>query len=365
MKRIGLILAVALCMALPSFAARYRVSDAGIMQYTNPGAKILSGQIVDLTYRYGIAAGDIASNATKSVFLDGVWLLARADTNAIALGANVYFNSISNVTGTAGVGQYIGQCVEAVEVCTSLTDSLGRVNKFVKVDIGAPQKQIVVGVDTQPHDADLDILAAGLTDASVWIGDSADAPAIKALSGLFTIDRDGVATATTTGPAVTNVATQSEIDCLDSITPATAAALTGLGPPTTASAITGFGPHTTANAVTDYAAPTTTDAVYGVTVTLQTAVGYDSTGAAITNAAGIEIAMVTGVVVDVSATAVLTALGTPTTAAAITALGTPTTAAAVTGYASTTTANFIQTITSNVVQALKTVYFETGTFAKP
>ena len=159
MKRIGLILAMALCMALPSLAARYRVSEAGIIDYTNSAAKILSGQIVDLTYRYGIAAGDIASNKTGSVFLDGVWLLARADTNAIALGANVYQNSISNVTGTAGVGKYIGQCVEAVTVCTELTNSLGQVIKFVKVDIGAPQRQIVVGTDIQAHSANLDKMA--------------------------------------------------------------------------------------------------------------------------------------------------------------------------------------------------------------
>lgn len=159
MKKLFLILAMALCIAAPTFGARYRVSDAGIVNYLNTGAAIASGDIVDLGYRYGIASADIASNASKSVFTEGIWLLKRADTNAIALGANVYYNSASNVTGTAGAGGYIGQCVEAVTACTELTNSIGQVIKFVKVDIGAPQKQIIVGTDIQAYSANLDRLA--------------------------------------------------------------------------------------------------------------------------------------------------------------------------------------------------------------
>jgi len=387
MKKLLLISAVALCMAAPSFGARYRVSDAGIVAYENTGAAIASGDIVDLGYRYGIAAGDIASNTTKSVFTDGIWNLKRADTNAIALGANVYVDSASNVTGTAGAGGYIGQCIEAVAVCTSLTDSLGRVDKFVKVDIGAPQKQIIVGTDTEAWDADLDILAAGLANSKLWIGSSAGAPAQKLFSGLFTNDSDGVATATTTGSAVTGVATTvatvlsgvsvaTEIDCLDSITPTTAAALTGLGSPTTVNAVTAYAAPQTADAITTLGTPTTANAVTGydstttksvvTNITLQySGTLYDSTGAALTNAAGIEVSIVTNMLVeygDVLASlgspttwAAITGFGAHTTAAAVTNLGAATVSACVTAYGSPTTADFINAITSNVVQAAKTL----------
>lgn len=204
MKKIFVALAVALCMVMPAFCAQNHVSDAGAVAYLNPGAKILSGQIVDLTYRYGIAASDISSNETETVFTDGIWRLARADTNAIVLGANVYQSSATNVTGTSTGNRYIGVCVQAVTVCTAVYDSVGMPSKWVNVDIGAPQRQIVIGVDTQPHSSYLDTLALGLASNKYWVGSVLGAPAAFPFSGLFTTTVGGVAAATTTGLALTN-----------------------------------------------------------------------------------------------------------------------------------------------------------------
>jgi hypothetical protein len=92
---------------------------------------------------------------------------------------------------------------------------------------------------------------------------------------------------------------------------------------------------------------------------------YDSTGAALTNAAGIEVSIVTNMLVeygDVLASlgspttwAAITGFGAHTTAAAVTNLGAATVSACVTAYGSPTTADFINAITSNVVQAAKTL----------
>jgi predicted RecA/RadA family phage recombinase len=364
MKKTFLVLAMALCIAAPTFGARYRVSDAGIVQYKNTGAAIKSGDIVDLGYRYGIAAGDIASNATKSVFVDGIWLLARGNTNAIALGANVYQNSASNVIGTAGAGKYIGQCVEAVANVTDLTNILGQVDQFVKVDIGAPQRQIIVGTDIEAWDATLDTLSAGLASNKVWIGNASGEPAQQTLNGLFTITPGGVASASTTGAAVTGVATTAATVLSGLGSPTTVNAVTAYAAPQTADAIIALGTPTTADAVTSYGSPTSdtfvkeygspTTAAFGNALTLQTTTGYDSTGAAITNAAGETIAFVTNVTLTTANA--ITALGSATTASGLTALGTPTTAAAITGFAAHTTAAAVTNLGSATVSAVVTSY---------
>ncbi len=362
MKKMFLISAMALCIAASAFGARYRVSDAGIISYLNPGTAIKSGDIVDLGYRYGIAGGDIASNATRSVFTDGVWKLKRADTNAIALGANVYFNTTTNVTGTAGAGGYIGQCVEAVDICTSLTNNKGEVIEFVKVDIGAPQKQIIVGTDIQAYDATLDTLSAGLTSNKVWIGNSSGEPSQKTLSGLFVIDTGGVASASTTGAGMTNVTTTtatvlagvavaSEIDVLDGITPAVAAAVTGLGSATVAPAVT--------NATVGGGVLSGVDLVVtNVVVSSSEFVYLDGASNIVTNTFVTAVTFETGIAAVSSPTITLESGN------------------MVTAYGSPTTANFVTGITSNVVTAAKTLSTttdsvidsitpQTDTFVKP
>ena len=154
-----MIMAVLAFMARPAFAAGNFVHDNGTVTYSNASAAISSGNLVDLGDRYGIAAADIASNAIGTVFTKGIWSLARADTNAIAAGAKVFYASVSTVDGTATADEYVGLCAEAVAVCTALTNSLGEVNKYVWVDLNAPQRQSIVGTDVQAYDADLTRLA--------------------------------------------------------------------------------------------------------------------------------------------------------------------------------------------------------------
>jgi hypothetical protein len=229
-------------------------------------------------------------------------------------------------------------------------------------------------------------LTSTLASNKVWIGSAAGEPAAQNLSGLFTITPAGVASAETTGPAVTSIATTavtvltggsvaSEIDVLDSITPAVAAAVTAVGAIQTDDVVTEYGSPTSDTFVKDYASPTTVTVITNGILQAIAGPFYDNTSAVITNSAGDEIAqIITNVVFETGS--VLSALGSATTASALTGLGAATTIPAVTNLAASTTADFVNSITSNVVQAAKTlstttddvidsVTPTTATFAKP
>jgi predicted RecA/RadA family phage recombinase len=364
MKKMFIMLAIALCMVVPAFCAQNHVSDAGSVAYLNPGAKILSGQIVDLTYRYGIAASDISSNETETVFTDGIWRLARADTNAIVLGANVYQSSATNVTGTSTGNRYIGVCVQAVAVCTSVYDSSGNPSKWVNVDIGAPQRQIVIGVDTQPHSAYLDTLALGLASNKYWVGSVLGAPAAFPFSGLFTTTVGGVASATTTGLAWTNiaggvVATNIGLTMtnMTAVVPVTVTNMTAVVPVTTTNMLASL-TKTTTN-MTAVVPVTVTNMLASVGVSTMSLVYLDASSNVVTQT------VVTAVSENVSA---IGSAGTPTLSAvlgdvtenvsAIGSAGTPVLSAI--GSAGTPT---LSSIVGNA--SIQTATPQTDTFVKP
>jgi len=176
MKKIVGLMSLAL-LACSAFAAGNFVHDSESVAYLNTSSAITAGHLVDLGDRYGVAKADIASNATGTVQIKGVWSFQRADTNAIAAGAAVYYSTASNVTGTAAADKYVGQCTEAAAVCTALTNSVGEYNKFVKVDINVPQRQCIVGTDLQAWDTDLDRLALNNGASLTNVPSSAITPA--------------------------------------------------------------------------------------------------------------------------------------------------------------------------------------------
>ncbi len=216
---------------------------------------------------------------------------------------------------------------------------------------------VIVGDGADP-DFYLDSTELNSNKTEVW---SKFGRAYQGITTATSVNMTNVALSTET--VLTGVTIASEIDVLDSVTPSVAAALTGLGSATTTNAITALGTPTTVDAYTGFGAHTVTNVISGISLTLQTCKVYDSTGVACSNAAtgGAEIEVVTNVTLSIDdVVAVIESLGTPTTAAAITGFGAPTTAAAVTAYASPTTANFVNGITSNVVQAAKTLSTSTA-----
>lgn len=157
-KLIGLTAAI-VCAAV-AYGAQGYVHDTGQVAWTNDGAAVVSGQIVDLGDRYGIALSDQASNAVGTVATLGVWSLQRADTNAVADGASLFYSTATSVTATATADRYIGQAVGAVPEVGDLTNSLGKVDQYIDVDLNAPQRQVIVGTDVQAYAAILTTIAA-------------------------------------------------------------------------------------------------------------------------------------------------------------------------------------------------------------
>ncbi len=112
-------------------AAQNYVRAAGYVEYTNPGAAIESGAVVNLGNRYGVAMGDIASNETAVVRTVGVFDFAVATNNAVAILAPVYWDSSNEqVTDTAADGTYIGVALKAHSVSTT--------QRRIPVDLNAP-----------------------------------------------------------------------------------------------------------------------------------------------------------------------------------------------------------------------------------
>lgn len=194
-----------------------------------------------------------------------------------------------------------------------------------------------------------------------------------------------------TALAVTNVEVATTVDALDSVTPAFKDAWTNA---TAAVTVTG-GDAVGTNATTTDSALFVTNASVGggmdvgtnitsivnnlvltnVLVTIETGTGYDSTGAAVTNAAGDIMALATNFSLTLQygsalASATLeTGTLTPTISlergTALTGVTLETGAITATSTLTPETGEFVSGITSNVVTPVNSISFETDTFVTP
>lgn len=89
--------------------AKY-VQDGKSLNFRNTtAATIACGDVVLLTQRYGIAAGNIPPASVGVVAVDGVYELPAENTVAFEVGQSVYWNpSDKKVTATAGELKGIG-----------------------------------------------------------------------------------------------------------------------------------------------------------------------------------------------------------------------------------------------------------------
>ncbi|UGQ45085.1 DUF2190 family protein [Massilia endophytica] len=83
--------------------AKNYVQEGGVLDYTNStGAAILSGALVVLNKRVGVALADIAIGATASVAVEGVFTLPKLSTDDTKLGEELYWDAAnSRLTETA------------------------------------------------------------------------------------------------------------------------------------------------------------------------------------------------------------------------------------------------------------------------
>ena len=79
------------------------VQQGAALDYTTTEA-VKNGAVVPLGTRIGVAAGDIPAGGTGAVHVEGVYRLAKASGEALAMGAAVYYDAAADaITGRASV----------------------------------------------------------------------------------------------------------------------------------------------------------------------------------------------------------------------------------------------------------------------
>lgn len=133
---VGLMVAV---IAVTVFGADNFVQSAGNLLWTNPGADVSSGELVDIGERYAVALVDIASNATGTVKTDGVFEFLRSETNAITIGDPIYYSNATTIKAAGAANVYVGAAAETVSGISTAT--LAAATAKIKVDLNATAEQ--------------------------------------------------------------------------------------------------------------------------------------------------------------------------------------------------------------------------------
>lgn len=179
-------IALAGLIALNPFSAQAapnRVADSGQVEYTNTtGSNIESGDLVDLGDRYGVAAGDIASNTMGVVWTEGRFRFYRTTTNAITQGTALYRSSATSITVTATADTYVGALAVPVDNVATAAYAAG---VYAVVDLNADHRQSIVGTDVQAYDADLTTLG-GISGITSNFSGSITSLLIQVKNGLVT-----------------------------------------------------------------------------------------------------------------------------------------------------------------------------------
>lgn len=136
MKKLILMATVWAVFGALAFGAMNYVAPAGSFAWTNPSADVSSGDLVAIGDRYAVVMVDIASNETGTVMTEGVFAFTRNETNSIAAGDLLYFDSATSVTVTATAGAYVGCAVQTLGNVSAINWTNGTVNK-VWVDLNA------------------------------------------------------------------------------------------------------------------------------------------------------------------------------------------------------------------------------------
>lgn len=93
------------------------VSEGAVIDYANAGAAISSGDVVNMNGVLGVALGDIATSATGSVMIKGIFRLPKATTAVIAQGETLVYDSSASAfddsNATPASGDVSGICAVA------------------------------------------------------------------------------------------------------------------------------------------------------------------------------------------------------------------------------------------------------------
>jgi len=94
------------------------VQEGGVIQYTNGGTAISSGDVVVMGEIIGVAMVDIANGETGSVAIEGVFNLPKVDAAVIAQGESVIYDvgasEFDDNAATPATGD-VSKCCVAME----------------------------------------------------------------------------------------------------------------------------------------------------------------------------------------------------------------------------------------------------------
>jgi len=178
---IGLMVAV---IAVTVFGADNFVQSAGNLLWTNPGADVSSGELVDIGERYAVALVDIASNATGTVKTDGVFEFLRSETNAITIGDPIYFHDANTIKAAGAANVYVGAAAETVSAISTAT--LAAATAKIKVDLNATAEQDIYTYKTGAALGATALQPNAVNATNVIVSGDAKTNTIIVLKGLIT-----------------------------------------------------------------------------------------------------------------------------------------------------------------------------------
>jgi len=90
------------------------VQPGEVIEWTNGGSAVVSGQAVLMTARLGVALEDIANGAAGQVAVSGVYTLPKLSTDTPAQGAPLYWDAGNgHLTTTASTHKQAGYAFRA------------------------------------------------------------------------------------------------------------------------------------------------------------------------------------------------------------------------------------------------------------
>lgn len=90
------------------------ISQGSMMEYSNAGSAIAAGDVVAFTWGCGVASVDIAASTGKgSLAVEGVFLLKKEASLAIAQGDIVYWDDTANEVDKTNTNNKLGYAHKA------------------------------------------------------------------------------------------------------------------------------------------------------------------------------------------------------------------------------------------------------------
>ena len=106
----------------------YRQTGKSLLWTNSTGSAVVSGEMVVVGDKVGVAAVDIANGETGSVWMDGVFEIAKNVSEAFTQGLAVYWDDTAgDLTTTVGSNNVAGYITEAATMAATL--ALVRINQ--------------------------------------------------------------------------------------------------------------------------------------------------------------------------------------------------------------------------------------------